>query len=118
VEPNQINNMLRGGSHETLQSITVCSDGVCCFRDRRRPSGFFRRDIKIGFVFSMTGGAAVYGASQKEAPNWRSTRSTPPRARPYHHSIFEDDASVPQQGTNVYNKLINGDKVAAIIGPT
>jgi branched-chain amino acid transport system substrate-binding protein len=32
--------------------------------------------------------------------------------------IFEDDASVPQQGTNVYNKLINGDKVAVIIGPT
>ena len=32
--------------------------------------------------------------------------------------MFEDDASVPQQGTNVYNKLINGDKVAAIIGPT
>ncbi len=32
--------------------------------------------------------------------------------------VFEDDASVPQQGTNVYNKLINGDKVAVIIGPT
>jgi branched-chain amino acid transport system substrate-binding protein len=32
--------------------------------------------------------------------------------------IFEDDASVPQQGTNVYNKLINGDKVAIVIGPT
>ena len=32
--------------------------------------------------------------------------------------IFEDDASVPQQGTNVFNKLINGDKVAMIIGPT
>jgi branched-chain amino acid transport system substrate-binding protein len=31
---------------------------------------------------------------------------------------FEDDASVPQQGTNVYNKLINGDKVGVIIGPT
>ena len=25
---------------------------------------------------------------------------------------------MPQQGTNVYNKLINGDKVAIIIGPT
>ena len=32
--------------------------------------------------------------------------------------IFEDDASVPQQGTNVFNKLINGDKVSIIIGPT
>jgi branched-chain amino acid transport system substrate-binding protein len=75
--------------------------------------------LKMGFVFSMTGGAAAYGASQKEgaelavnqinAAVGSGTKILP---------VFEDDASVPQQGTNVYNKLINGDKVAIVIGPT
>jgi branched-chain amino acid transport system substrate-binding protein len=73
----------------------------------------------MGFVFSMTGGAAAYGATQKEgaelavqqinAASGSGLKIVP---------VFEDDASVPQQGTNVYNKLINGDKVAVIIGPT
>ena len=78
------------------------------------------KTIKIGFALSMTGGAAVYGASQKEgillavdqinaAAGAAGCRSSP---------SSEDDASVPQQGTNVFNKLINGDKVSLIIGPT
>jgi branched-chain amino acid transport system substrate-binding protein len=75
--------------------------------------------IKMGFVFSMTGGAAVYGASQKEGAQLavdqiNAAAGTGLQIRP----IFEDDASVPQQGTNVFNKLINGDRVAVIVGPT
>ncbi len=80
----------------------------------------FSAGIKTGFVFSMTGGAAVYGTAQKEgaslaidqinaAAGGRGLQIVP---------IFEDDASVPQQGTNVFNKLINGDKVSLIVGPT
>ena len=76
--------------------------------------------IKIGFVFSMTGGAAVYGTSQKEGVGLAidqinaAAGSSGLQIVP----IFEDDASVPQQGTNVFGKLINGDKVSIIIGPT
>jgi branched-chain amino acid transport system substrate-binding protein len=76
--------------------------------------------IKIGFVFSMTGGAAVYGTSQKEGVSLAidqinaAAGSSGLQIAP----IWEDDASVPQQGTNVFNKLINGDKVSLIIGPT
>ncbi len=75
--------------------------------------------IKMGFVFSMTGGAASYGVSQKEGAQLavdqiNAAAGSGMQVAP----IFEDDASVPQQGTNVYNKLINGDKVAVIIGPT
>ncbi len=76
--------------------------------------------IKIGFVFSMTGGAAVYGTSQKEGASLAidqinaAAGSSGLQIAP----IWEDDASVPQQGTNVFNKLINGDKVSLIIGPT
>lgn len=75
--------------------------------------------LKIGFVFSMTGGAAVYGTSQKEGASLaidqiNAAAGSGLKIVP----IFEDDASVPQQGTNVFNKLINGDKVSIIIGPT
>lgn len=75
--------------------------------------------IKIGFVFSMTGGAAAYGATQKEGAQLAVDQINAAAGSGLQiAAIFEDDASVPQQGTNVYNKLINGDKVAVVIGPT
>jgi len=73
--------------------------------------------LKVGLVFSMTGGAAAYGASQKEGAQLAIDQINAGGGIKI-AAVFEDDASVPQQGTNVYNKLINGDKVAAIIGPT
>ena len=80
---------------------------------------FSAETIKMGFVFSMTGGAAVYGASQKEGAQLAVDQiNAAAGGGPTIAPIFEDDASVPQQGTNVYNKLINGDKVAIVIGPT
>ena len=84
-------------------------------------SGFAAvQEAKIGFALSMTGGAAAYGTMQKEgaqlavdeinaAAGANGTKIVP---------VFEDDASQPQQGITVFNKLINGDKVALIIGPT
>jgi branched-chain amino acid transport system substrate-binding protein len=76
-------------------------------------------NIKMGFVFSMTGGAASYGVSQKEGAQLAVDQiNAAAGSGMLVVPIFEDDASVPQQGTNVYNKLINGDKVAVIIGPT
>jgi branched-chain amino acid transport system substrate-binding protein len=80
---------------------------------------FAADSLKMGFVFSMTGGAAAYGATQKEGADLavqqiNAAAGSGMKIVP----VFEDDASVPQQGTNVYNKLINGDKVAVIIGPT
>jgi len=83
-----------------------------------RPA-FSADKIKMGFVFSMTGGAAVYGASQKEGAQLAIDQINAAAGSGLQIlPIFEDDASVPQQGTNVYNKLINGDKVAIVIGPT
>jgi branched-chain amino acid transport system substrate-binding protein len=78
------------------------------------------REAKIGFALSMTGGAAAYGTTQKQgaqlavdeinaAAGADGIKIVP---------IFEDDASQPQQGITVFNKFINGDKVAVIIGPT
>lgn len=78
------------------------------------------KEAKIGLAFSMTGAAAGYGATQKNgiqlavdeinaAAGAEGLKLIP---------IFDDDASTPQQGTNVFNKFINADKVSLIIGPT
>jgi len=80
---------------------------------------FSAETIKMGFVFSMTGGAAAYGATQKEGAELAVQQINAAAGGGLKIvPIFEDDASVPQQGTNVYNKLINGDKVAVVVGPT
>jgi branched-chain amino acid transport system substrate-binding protein len=81
-------------------------------------SAFAADAVKMGFVFSMTGGAAAYGATQKEGAELAVEQINAAGGGPKIAPIFEDDASVPQQGTNVYNKLINGDKVTVVIGPT
>lgn len=78
------------------------------------------KEAKIGFALSITGGAAAYGATQTKgaqlaideinaAAGANGLKIVP---------IFEDDASVPQQGITVFNKLINADKVSLILGPT
>jgi branched-chain amino acid transport system substrate-binding protein len=78
------------------------------------------KEAKIGFAFSMTGAAAVYGETQKEgaqlAVDEINAAAGPDGLKIA--PIFDDDASVPQQGINVYNKFINADKVSVIIGPT
>jgi branched-chain amino acid transport system substrate-binding protein len=78
------------------------------------------KEAKIGFALSMTGGAAAYGATQKNGAQMAvdeinaAAGSEGVKLVP----IFDDDASTPQQGANVYNKFINADGVSVIIGPT
>jgi branched-chain amino acid transport system substrate-binding protein len=78
------------------------------------------KEAKIGLALSMTGGAAAYGATQKNgvqlavdeinaAAGADGLKLVP---------LFDDDASTPQQGVNVFNKFINADNVSLIIGPT
>jgi branched-chain amino acid transport system substrate-binding protein len=76
--------------------------------------------VKIGGAFSMTGPAAVYGASQKacvqaavdEINKGAALKGVTLQA------VLEDDASTKEQGIAVFQRFINKDKVAAIIGPT
>jgi branched-chain amino acid transport system substrate-binding protein len=78
------------------------------------------KEVKIGFAFSMTGGAAAYGATQKNGAQLAideiNAAAGPDGIKIV--GVFDDDASVPQQGVNVFNKFINADKVSIIIGPT
>lgn len=77
-------------------------------------------EILVGFVFSMTGGAAVYGSTQKNGVQL-AVDEINAAAGPQDVKIvplFEDDASTAQQGVNVFNKFINSDRVSIIMGPT
>ena len=78
------------------------------------------KEAKIGFAFSMTGGAAVYGETQKNGARLAIDEINAAAGEDgiKISPIFDDDASQPQQGINVFNKFINADRVALIIGPT
>lgn len=78
------------------------------------------QEVKIGFALSLTGAAAVYGAAQKNGSSLAIAQINAAAGNDGFHilPLYEDDASTPQQGINVFNKFINGDKVSLIIGPT
>jgi branched-chain amino acid transport system substrate-binding protein len=76
--------------------------------------------VKIGAALSMTGPAAVYGATQKggiQAAVDEVNRSGALKGVTL-EAVFEDDASTKEQGIAVFQRFINKDKVSAIIGPT
>jgi branched-chain amino acid transport system substrate-binding protein len=76
--------------------------------------------VKVGAALSMTGAAAVYGASQKAGVQ-AAIEEINKSGHLKHvklEAVFEDDASTKEQGIAVFQRFINKDKVAAIIGPT
>jgi branched-chain amino acid transport system substrate-binding protein len=78
------------------------------------------KEARIGFAFSMTGGSAAYGDTQKKGAQLAideiNAKAAPGEIRLL--PFFDDDASQPQQGVNVFNKFINADRVVLIVGPT
>jgi branched-chain amino acid transport system substrate-binding protein len=76
--------------------------------------------VKIGAALSMTGPAAVYGATQKagiQAAVDEVNKSGALKGVKL-EAVIEDDASTKEQGIAVFQRFINRDRVAAIIGPT
>ena len=79
-----------------------------------------QQTVKIGAALSMTGPAAVYGQTQKAgilAAVDEVNRSGALKGLRL-EAVIEDDASTKEQGIAVFQRFINRDKVAAIIGPT
>jgi branched-chain amino acid transport system substrate-binding protein len=68
----------------------------------------------IGVAISLTGPAASYGAQQKAGIQAALADLGPGKL----DVRIEDDASTKEQGITVFQKFINRDKVAAIMGPT
>ena len=76
--------------------------------------------VKIGAALSMTGPAAVYGATQKagiQAGVDEVNRKGGLKDLKL-EAVIEDDASTKEQGIAVFQRFINRDKVSAILGPT
>jgi branched-chain amino acid transport system substrate-binding protein len=76
--------------------------------------------VKIGAALSLTGPAASYGAQQKAgvlAAVEEINKSGQLKGVKL-EAVIEDDASTKEQGIAVFQRFINKDKVAAIIGPT
>jgi branched-chain amino acid transport system substrate-binding protein len=83
-------------------------------------SGGLSGEIPVGAVWSLTGGAAVYGTVQKNAAELaaneinRSGFLGAGRLK----LITEDDRSTREGGIAAFEKLLNRDRVVAILGPT
>lgn len=75
---------------------------------------------KVGVALSLTGGGAVYGATQKNGAQLAIDEINASKALgdAKLEAVVEDDASDKAQGINVFQKFVNQDKVVAIIGPT
>jgi branched-chain amino acid transport system substrate-binding protein len=75
---------------------------------------------KLGAALSMTGAAAVYGATQKNGIQLaiEEVNQRHPIPGLKLAVVLEDDGSTKEQGINVFQRFINREKVVAIIGPT
>jgi branched-chain amino acid transport system substrate-binding protein len=73
--------------------------------------------VPVGAVFSLTGGAAVFGATQANGLQLAIDELNE-RGGVTYELIQEDDGSDPAQGITAFEKLISQDQVSVIIGPT
>ncbi len=85
-----------------------------------RPSTDLTGEIPVGAVFSLTGGAAIYGGSQKNAVEMavEEINGSGFLGDARLKLTLEDDRSTKEGGIAAFEKLINQDRVVAIIGPT
>jgi branched-chain amino acid transport system substrate-binding protein len=77
-------------------------------------------EIPVGAVWSLTGGAAVYGSVQKNAADLATNEinRTGLLGTAKLKLITEDDRSTREGGIAAFEKLLNRDRVVAILGPT
>ncbi len=76
--------------------------------------------VKIGAALSMTGAAAVYGATQRNGILLavdEVNKSGQLKGLKL-EVVIEDDGSSKEQGINVFQRFINRDRVSVILGPT
>ncbi len=79
-----------------------------------------KADIKVGLAISLTGAANIYGPSQQNGAKlaMEQINAAGGIGGAKIALVVEDDASARDQGITVFRKLINEDKVVAILGPT
>jgi branched-chain amino acid transport system substrate-binding protein len=83
-------------------------------------AGGLSGEIPVGAVWSLTGGAAVYGTVQRNAADLATNEinRTGLLGAAKLKLITEDDRSTREGGIAAFEKLLNRDRVVAILGPT
>lgn len=78
------------------------------------------KPTKLGAALTLTTASSVYGQAQKNGISLAVDEINSQNALPgvKLEVVYEDDAGTPATGITVFQKLINQDKVMAIIGPT
>ena len=84
------------------------------------PTSGLSGDIPLGAVWSLTGAAAVYGPSQKNAAEMAIEEINQSGMLGSAKLVLttEDDRSTKEGAIAAFEKLLNQDKVVAIFGPT
>jgi branched-chain amino acid transport system substrate-binding protein len=84
------------------------------------PAAAATKEVKIGVVLTLTGDNAIYGTPQRNAVQLAvdeiNAAGTVPGVKLT--PVFEDDGGTKDKGVTAFEKLIDTDKVLAIIGPT
>jgi branched-chain amino acid transport system substrate-binding protein len=85
-----------------------------------KPAANLTGNIQIGAVWSLTGGAAVYGPQQKNGADLAigEINASGMLGSAKITLVTEDDRSVKEGAIPAFEKLIGQDKVIAILGPT
>jgi branched-chain amino acid transport system substrate-binding protein len=107
-----------------VASVLACSSNNAKSNKAASPVGAATsaavKTVKIGAAFSLSQGAAQYGATQKNGAQFAvdeiNTAGTIPGVKL--ELVIEDDASSKDQAITVFQKFITQDKVNAILGPT
>jgi branched-chain amino acid transport system substrate-binding protein len=83
-------------------------------------TGGLSGEIPVGAVWSLTGGAAVYGTVQRNAADLATNEINRSNflGSAKLKLITEDDRSTREGGIAAFEKLVNRDRVVAILGPT
>jgi branched-chain amino acid transport system substrate-binding protein len=116
--------MLRSNRLSFVLSVALAAAlGACSDKTASKPAegsaAAPATSVKIGAALSLTGPAASYGAQQKAGLTAAVDEVNAAGGLPVKlELVIEDDASTKEQGIAVFQKLINRDKVAVIIGPT
>lgn len=102
---------LRGGA----MSLVVALLAGCARQGGQRPA---EQPLKIGLVAPITGSIATFGKSTRQGAALVFDRVNDQGGLLGRRIqvIVEDDAGKPEEAANVFTKLVNRDRVAAIVG--
>ncbi|SHI65974.1 amino acid/amide ABC transporter substrate-binding protein, HAAT family [Desulfatibacillum alkenivorans DSM 16219] len=108
---------MKAGKMKTLATLAVC---IVLAGLVFAPGAFAKDTYKIGGIFSVTGGASFLGAPEKMSMQMVVDQINAAGGIDGHmlEAVIYDTKGDPTEAVNFANKLINKDRVLAIVGPS